>query len=146
MYQIKPLAAEHYAAWHNLWQQYLTFYNTRLDDEVTQTVWQRITHQPAMIDGCGLFDGDKLIGFMHYHTQINTWKIGKVYYLEDLFLLPEYRGKGLGRQLIEHLYLLAEKNGYSRVYWFTDKENQHAQKLYNQLAKQTDQLVYKYEL
>ena len=83
---------------------------------------------------------------MHYHTQINTWKIGKVYYLEDLFVAVEYRGKGLGRKLIEHLYQLAEQNGYSRVYWFTDESNKQAQKLYDKLAKQTEQLVYKYEL
>lgn len=75
---------------------------------------------------------------MHYHTQINTWKIGKVYYLEDLFVVVEYRGKGLGRKLIEYLYQLAEQNGYSRVYWFTDKPNKQAQKLYDKLAKQTD--------
>lgn len=63
-----------------------------------------------------------------------------------MFVLPEYRGKGLGRKLIEHLYRLAEENNYSRNYWFTDRTNVQAQKLYDKLAKQTEQIIYKYEL
>ncbi len=146
MYQLRPLQQCNYAEWRILWEQYLAFYQTTLTEDITQTVWQRLTAQPAIIESCGVFDGDKLVGFMHYHTQINTWKIGKVYYLKDLFVVVEYRGKGLGRKLIEYLYQLAEQNGYSRVYWFTDKPNKQAQKLCDKLAKQTDQLVYKYEL
>ena len=38
-------------------------------------------------------------------------------YLEDLFVLPEYRGKGYGKKLIIHIAKIAVSRGYGRFEW-----------------------------
>lgn len=75
MFQFKPLTEKDYSQWYELWQQYLLFYETVLSEDITQTVWQRIIATPAIIESIGLFENEKLVGFMHFHSQINTWKI-----------------------------------------------------------------------
>lgn len=143
MYPFRVFETGNYSQWLKLWEQYLLFYKTELADEITQVVWQRIISRE--VQSIGVFNGDELIGFMHFHSQINTWKIGKVYYLEDLFVSQNYRLQGIGRRLIEYLYDLARQNGYERVYWLTDKNNLPAQNLYGKLAEKTDFLLYRQE-
>lgn len=143
MFDIRKLSATDFIQWKNLWDSYLVFYQTSLPEQVTQTAWERIINDD--IEGVGVFDNQKLIAFMHFHTQINTWKIGKVYYLEDLFVSTEYRRKHIGKSLIEYLFELAKNNGYERVYWLTDKNNKKAQALYEKFANQTDYVLYKAE-
>jgi len=38
-------------------------------------------------------------------------------YLEDIFVEPKWRRKGLGRQLLAHLARVATERGYGRVEW-----------------------------
>lgn len=143
MFEFRKLLAKDFIQWKSLWNDYLVFYETDLSEEITETAWQRIVS--GDIESIGVFDSGKLIAFMHFHTQINTWKIGKVYYLEDLFVSSEYRRQGIAKSLIEHLFHLAKNNGYERVYWLTDKNNKQAQALYEQFAHQTDYVLYKAE-
>lgn len=143
MFEFRKLLAKDFIQWKSLWNNYLVFYKTDLPEEITETAWQRIVS--GDIESIGVFDNGNLIAFMHFHTQINTWKIGKVYYLEDLFVSCEYRRQGIAKSLIEHLFNFAKNNGYERVYWLTDKNNQQAQALYEQFAHQTDYVLYKAE-
>lgn len=143
MFKFRKLLAEDFIQWKMLWTDYLVFYKTDLPEEITNTAWDRIVS--GEIESIAVFDDEKLIAFMHFHTQINTWKIGKVYYLEDLFVSSEYRRQGIAKTLIEHLFELAQNNGYERVYWLTDKNNKQAQTLYEKFATQTDYVLYKAE-
>lgn len=143
MFKFRKLLAEDFIQWKMLWSDYLVFYKTDLPEEITNTAWDRIVS--GEIESIAVFDDEKLIAFMHFHTQINTWKIGKVYYLEDLFVSSEYRRQGIAKTLIEHLFELAQNNGYERVYWLTDKNNKPAQTLYEKFATQTDYVLYKAE-
>ena len=143
MFKFRKLLAEDFIRWKMLWTDYLVFYKTDLPEEITNTAWDRIVS--GEIESIAVFDDEKLIAFMHFHTQINTWKIGKVYYLEDLFVSSEYRRQGIAKTLIEHLFELAQNNGYERVYWLTDKNNKQAQTLYEKFATQTDYVLYKAE-
>lgn len=143
MLRFRALRETDYSQWHKLWEHYLVFYQTSLAEEITQTAWQRIVRDE--IHSIGVFNENELIAFMHFHTQINTWKIGKVYYLEDLFVSSSHRGKGIATQLIHYLYDLARRNKYERVYWITTEDNLAAQELYDKLAQKTDFIFYKQE-
>ena len=55
----------------------------------------------------------------------------KVAVLSDLYTLSDHRGKGVGRQLIEHCRKYAADNGAARLQWVTATDNQQAQKLYD---------------
>lgn len=57
----------------------------------------------------------------------------KVAVLSDLYTLPENRGKGIGKQLIEYCRNFAYQNGAVRLQWVTAADNLKAQALYDSL-------------
>ena len=42
-------------------------------------------------------------GFAFFHYNYSTWRGRPGLYLEDVFILPEMRGKGIGKALLQHL-------------------------------------------
>jgi GNAT superfamily N-acetyltransferase len=57
------------------------------------------------------------VGFALYFFSYSTWKGRPGLYLEDLFVLPEYRGKGIGRALLMHLAKVAVDENCARYEW-----------------------------
>ena len=55
-------------------------------------------------------------------------------YLEDLFVKPEYRGKGIGKKLITNLIQIAKEKDYGRVEWAVLDWNESAIKFYKNLG------------
>lgn len=55
-------------------------------------------------------------------------------YLEDLFVLPEFRGRGLGSALLRHCIRLAHERGCGRMEWAVLDWNVKAQKVYDGLG------------
>jgi GNAT superfamily N-acetyltransferase len=85
----------------------------------------------------------QLIGIVHYLFHRSTISIEPSCYLQDLFTNEASRGKGVGRALIEEVYLLAAHAGCSRVYWHTHQTNSTAMELYNKVAEKSGFVVYR---
>ena len=63
------------------------------------------------------YSGDQAVGFALFFHTFSTFLGAPRLYLEDLFVLPEWRGKGLGRQLLSYLARLAADRGCQRLEW-----------------------------
>jgi GNAT superfamily N-acetyltransferase len=61
--------------------------------------------------------GDAPAGFALWFRNYSTFLARTGVYLEDLFVFPEYRGHGLGRQLLASLAKTAVERGYGRLEW-----------------------------
>lgn len=143
-YTIRPLTHTDRAQWNNLWQGYLTFYESAVPEEVTDLTWQRILDPEAPIQAfCAAQPDGKLLGFVHYLFHPVTWAAGPRCYLEDLFTSIDARGQGVGRALIEAVYEAADQRGADQVYWLTQEFNTTARKLYDQVAKVTPFIKYR---
>lgn len=59
----------------------------------------------------------KPVGFALYFYNYSTFKTKRGLYLEDLFVLPEMRGKGYGKALLLHLAKLAYEKDCGRMEW-----------------------------
>jgi len=77
----------------------------------------------------GEVDGE-VVGFALFFTNFSTFLARPGLYLEDLYVKPEHRGRGLGRALLEHLGALAVQRGYGRFEWSVLDWNQHAIRFY----------------
>ena len=64
-----------------------------------------------------VIEDDKKVGFALYFHNFSTFLGRSGLYLEDLFVLPEYRGKGYGKAMIETLARTAVERGYGRMEW-----------------------------
>lgn len=56
-------------------------------------------------------------GFALFFHNYSTFLARRGLYLEDLFVLPEHRGRGIGRALLSHLARLAVARGCGRFEW-----------------------------
>ena len=141
---IRTLRPGDRAQWSTLWQEYLTFYETTLSEEITELTWRRLLDPEAPILGFCADDADgTLLGIVHYLFHPVTWAAGPRCYLEDLFTAAEARGKGVGRALIEAVYEAADKRGADQVYWLTATTNATARRLYDQVASATSFIKYR---
>ena len=76
----------------------------------------------------------KEVGFALFFHNFSTF-LGRVgIYLEDLFVLPEYRGKGYGTGLLKKLAQIAVERGCGRLEWWCLDWNQPSIDLYRSLG------------
>ena len=75
-------------------------------------------------------EGEKEVGFALYFHNFSTFLGRAGLYLEDLFVLPEYRGRGYGKGLLAHLAAIAVEKGCGRMEWVCLDWNQPSIDLY----------------
>jgi GNAT superfamily N-acetyltransferase len=78
--------------------------------------------------------GGEVVGFALYFRNFSTWEGVHGLYLEDLYVMPEHRGIGLGRALLNALAALAVKRGYARLEWAVLDWNQPSIDFYRSLG------------
>ena len=144
--EIRAALAADKQRWFILWQGYLNFYKTELSTEQSELTWQRILDPEFNMKCAVVVDDGIIVGFTTYSLQNSTWSEGGHCYLEDLFVDPAMRGKGVGRALIEYVKSYAIENNCSRLYWNTDEDNATARKLYDTYALESGKRQYRIAL
>jgi GNAT superfamily N-acetyltransferase len=61
-------------------------------------------------------DGD-VVGIALWFLNFSTWRGTHGIYLEDLYVSPQHRGSGLGKELLRTLAEVCVERGYSRLEW-----------------------------
>ncbi|CAM6457738.1 Ribosomal protein S18 acetylase RimI and related acetyltransferases [Leclercia adecarboxylata] len=142
MVKVREAKAEDYEAWLRLWNGYLSFYGTGLDEAVTLATWRRVLSADSSLF-CRLAETEQgVVGFAICVLHEGTWVTQPLCYLEDLFVDDAARGKGAGRALIEAIINEAREKGWSKVYWVT-REGNPARALYDKLAVVDDYVRYR---
>jgi GNAT superfamily N-acetyltransferase len=59
----------------------------------------------------------KIVGFALFFPNYSTFLTQPGIYLEDLFVLPDYRGRGIGKALLREVAKLAVSRGCGRLEW-----------------------------
>lgn len=143
MIEIRKFSHGDYSDWYPLWQGYLTFYKTQLDDTVTKRTWERLLDPQHAVKGlCAVDDKKEMLGIVHYLYHPVTWSIEERCYLEDLFVVQSARGLGVGRALIKAVENEATAAGVQQVYWLTQDFNTTARVLYDRVAQKTPFIKY----
>jgi GNAT superfamily N-acetyltransferase len=75
-------------------------------------------------------------GFAVWFLNYSTWTGTHGIYLEDLFVRPEYRGRGYGKALLVHLARECVRHGYARLQWSVLDWNTPSIDFYNSLGAQ----------
>jgi len=77
-----------------------------------------------------------VVGFVVWFLNYSTWTGTHGIYIEDLFVLPEYRGNGYGKALLSHLAQLCVERGYHRLQWWVLNWNEPSIEFYKSLGAQ----------
>ena len=74
--------------------------------------------------------GNRAVGMVSLLRTVSTAEGGEVFWLEDLIVAEEFRGRGLGSELLRRAIEFARRQGVPRITVLTDLENKPAQGLY----------------
>ena len=144
---IRPLNKTDYPQWLSLWDAYNAFYGrsglTALPEEITLATWERFFDPNEPVHAFVAEYEGNLLGITHYIFHRSTTAIAPTCYLQDLFTAEAARGKGIGRALINAVYVQAKAAGSQRVYWLTHETNLQAMKLYDKVAEKSGFVVYR---
>ena len=77
------------------------------------------------------------VGFALWFYNFSTFLGRPGIYLEDLFVLDEYRGRGVGKGLLAFLAKLAVENNYGRLEWAVLDWNEPSIRFYQSLGAKT---------
>jgi GNAT superfamily N-acetyltransferase len=78
--------------------------------------------------------GGEAVGFALFFTNYSTFLTRPGLYLEDLFVLPGWRGKGIGRRLLARLARVAVDRNCGRFEWAVLDWNEPAIRFYESLG------------
>ena len=79
-------------------------------------------------------EGTEPAGFALYFFNFSTFLAKPGLYLEDLFVRPRWRKRGLGRQLLAHLARIAVERGCGRMEWSVLNWNETALRVYRSIG------------
>lgn len=142
---VRPLAREDRERWQELFQGYIAFYKASVTDDVIATTWDRLmaggegNHLGLVAVG----EDGVAIGLAHVLFHRSTWSTTWYCYLEDLFVDPGCRQRGVGRVLIDAVYREADARHATRTYWATQEFNYRARTLYDQVATKSPFVQYR---
>jgi GNAT superfamily N-acetyltransferase len=129
--------------WLKLWAGYLEFYKSTISSEQTELTWKRLINNELKMFGFVAESEEGVIGFTHCLFRPSTWTETDYCYLEDLFVDPSIRGKGVGRALMNKVVELAKEKNSKRVYWTTQEFNKTARVLYDSITPVSEFVQYR---
>lgn len=110
-------------------------------DEITRTLFGENSRTSALIAE----DDDKVVGYAVYFYNYSTWLGKNGIYLEDLYVTPDYRKRGVGKALLKQIASKAVEEGCGRVEWSVLDWNTPAIEFYESLGAgaQNEWTVYR---
>ncbi|SOB93089.1 GNAT family N-acetyltransferase [Rhodobacter maris] len=139
---ISPVTEADRADWEALFRAYADFYHTEARAAEPQVWdWIHAEAEPYWADLARDAAGQAL-GLVQYSLMHRSLSGGMVVYLSDLYTVPEARGQGVGRALIDHVRAFARARGYASVRWLTAETNVAARRLYDSYAPASGFILY----
>lgn len=136
MIKIRAAQNRDEAAWKALWADYNAFYGADIPARVTNRTWARLVDKTSsLLCRVAADDDGAIVGFANAVIHDGTWVSRPICYLEDLYVAPAARQRGVATALIEDLIRLGRAKKWSRLYWHTREDNAAARRVYDRFAK-----------
>jgi GNAT superfamily N-acetyltransferase len=146
---VSPVSAEEFERLLPLIADYQRFYEVpeeQIDEGRNRAFFARFLDPSE--DGLllGARDGDgELVGYACLYWHFSSLRARESVLMNDLFVAPGQRGRGVGRALIEATAAVARERGAAHVEWSTAPDNRTAQRLYDSTGAERSEWV-EYEL
>lgn len=140
--RIGPVESGDHSEWVALFDGYAAFYKTD-PAPARDTVWRWIMDpDEPFYAQIARDEAGRALGLVQYQLMHRSLSGGMVVYLSDLFTVPEARGLGVGRALIDHVRDFARARGNVSVRWLTHEGNLEARKLYDSYTPASGFILY----
>ena len=85
---------------------------------------------------------DRITGIVHYILHPTTGSIQPVCYMQDVYIDPNYRRKGIGKRLVNEVTEIGKREKGTRMYWLTQFGNVEAKSMYENFGVKLDFTLY----
>ena len=107
--------------------------------EITdEKLYRAMFGMDSVADGLCAFEGETAIGYAIFYPNFSSFRGQIGFYLEDIYIKQEYRGRGLGEAMLKHLARLALSRGYERIDFMVLDWNESAIGFYKKLGALMD--------
>jgi GNAT superfamily N-acetyltransferase len=93
-------------------------------------MWGRVFRDGSRVRFAVALVERRVVGCMMLHEHFSTWRDAPVLSLEDFFVAPTERGKGIGTAMLAFAERHAEQQGAALLELHVRRENERAQQLY----------------
>ena len=135
--EVRPARTDEIEEMLPLIRAYCEFYETEPDDEGLRSMFETLINEPSQGAVFIARDGGKAAGFATLDWKWSSLKAARIGYLEDLFVDPEARGRGIADGLIEVCAARCRELGMPAMEWLTAPDNHRAQKVYDRTGAES---------
>jgi ribosomal protein S18 acetylase RimI-like enzyme len=134
--QIRPIEEDDFTQLIALFKEFAIF--EKAPELMTNTVEKMIAEKEYIKGFAAVNEGNTIIGYATCFFAYYTW-IGKSFYMDDLYVKPEYRAQGIGTKLINSIIDLAKKENCRKLRWQVSEWNTPAIGFYKSLGAQINE-------
>lgn len=140
--EIREVTAEDESAWQTLYRGYRAFYELAGDPASVERTWRWVRDgEHGLLGIVALIDGEPVgLANLRWFARPSTATIGL--YLDDLFVAPAARERGVARALLARAAEIGRASGASVVRWITAADNVTARRVYDEVARATPWITY----
>ena len=140
--EICEIQQKHYEVWIELYHKYAEYYQVDIPKDNFDLTWKWLTIENYPFWGVLADVDSKIVGFAHFRSLPSPLDSCEVGFLDDLFVLQEYRGKKIGYSLIEKVHQIGKSKNWPYINWITKDDNYTARTLYDKISTKTDWNFY----
>ena len=140
--EICDIQQKHYEVWIELYHKYAEYYQVDIPKDNFDLTWKWLTSKNYPFWGILADLDSKIVGFAHFRSLPSPLDSCEVGFLDDLFVLQEYRGKKIGYSLIEKVHQIGKSKNWPYINWITKDDNYTARTLYDKISTKTDWNFY----
>jgi GNAT superfamily N-acetyltransferase len=143
--EIRPARVDELEEMLPLIRAYCEFYETEPNDDGLRHMFTTLINEPSQGTVFIARDGGRAVGFASIDWKWSSLKAARIGFLEDLFVDPEVRGKGIADALIAACAERCRELGLPALQWETQPDNLRAQQVYNRTGAESE-LLLEYDL
>ena len=140
--EICDIQKKHYEVWIELYHKYAEYYQVDIPKDNFDLTWKWLTSENYPFWGILADVDSKIVGLAHFRSLPSPLDSCEVGFLDDLFVLQEYRGKKIGYSLIEKVHQIGKSKNWPYINWITKDNNYTARTLYDKISTKTDWNFY----
>ena len=138
MYTLQKATPEHLEKLAPLFDAYRVFYKKESDLKAAKKfLEERLSKNESVV--FMVYEGEKALGFTQLYPLFSSVSMAPLWLLNDLFVDPSYRGKKIGKQLLEAAQDHCKITNAKGVSLETEKTNLIGNQLYPKMGFEADQ-------
>ncbi len=146
-FSVAPLAEANREDWNALYAAYARFYESPQTEAMRERVWGWLHDSGNELDGLIAVDPEGgAVGLVHYRPFLRPLAANVGGFIDDLYVLPHRRGRGVADALVEAVVAEARRRGWPVVRWITAETNLRARRFYDRIGVESDWVTYQIRL